>query len=159
MANGVVRDNRPAGKNNGAGGGVAVLAAGGLGLLGFGVYEALKPKNPSSSSGTPISVGPTSCGPFTGPAANLATGLYVSWFNDPNCPACNNQIGSYWWVVKGVGRWGIPSLAQLTRCGLTYADAKTADFGDADSPDNQYIGTIGYVSACTPLPPGVPAAV
>lgn len=95
------------------------------------------------------------CGPQTGQAASLPTGIYTTCSVPGNANSCTD-----WWVVQGVGRWGIPSPTQLARCwpgSPTIIDAATVGgFGSADSPDNEYIGTIGYVSACTQCPPGSP---
>jgi len=159
VANGVVRDNRPSGQ--GGGGGGLLLALGAVGLLGFGGYELLKPKSSSSpgvcACGTGEACNPSNgvCGPKTGPAANLPTGLYAPWLDPPH-----DTIATTWWVVKGVGRWGIPSQTQLHRCwGANPPPAATnVSFGNADATDNEYIGTIGYVSACTQCPPGSPGA-
>lgn len=92
------------------------------------------------------------CGPMTGQAASLPTGLYVTYFDNAK------TVGTIWWVVQGVGRWGVPSQTQLARCfgpNPTVIDASTVGgFGNADSPSNDYIGTLGYISACTACPPG-----
>ena len=118
--------------------------------VGVAVYETRK--------------GGGSCGPLSGPAANLPTGLYITYFNSPACPTCVDQVGTTWWVVGGTGtRYGVPSQTQLQRCwpGATYPP-QNADlvggFGQADATDNEFIRTVGDVTACTACPPGSPGA-
>lgn len=96
------------------------------------------------------------CSAQSGQAANLATGLYVTYF-DPT-----DTVGTIWWVDKGQGRWGVPTQAQLTRCfgaNPHIIDASTVGgFGFADHLDNDYIVTVGDITACAVCPPGSPGA-
>jgi hypothetical protein len=134
----------PAQKNDRGDTALLLLA---LGAVGAGAVLWIDSKHKAPGGGA--------CGPFSGPAANLPTGLYTDCSVPGNPDSC-----TIWWVVQGVGRWGVATPTQLVRCfpGVPVNSQAQLDalggFGNADAPDNEYVGTIGYVSACSTCPPG-----
>lgn len=81
---------------------------------------------------------------------NLPDGLYQT------CSVPGNPNSCTIWAVKGCKRWGISTPAQLLRCygpNPTITILPPGGFGNGDDPHCGYVGTVGFVSACSTCPP------
>ncbi len=77
--------------------------------------------------------------------APLPDGLYVE------CSVPGNPNSCTVWAKKGNVRYGVPSPAQQMRCYGTNPvihPLPPGGFGNADT--NTYVGTVGFIAACSP---------